>query len=108
MVITLWRRRNRCWAAMSIQTLGRRTASILRYRLVRRDLLGAGAPGLLPFRQRRHGRAGGACRNRRFALLVTAAEADIGTPLPQRHPALRWIVFLLLTARLADFGLPRH
>src|SRR5205085_5444149 len=100
MVITLWRRRNRCWAAMSIQTLGRRTASILRYRLVRRDLLAAGAPGLLPFRQRRHRPAGGACRNGRFALLVTAAEADIGKPLQPRHPALLRMILLAATTRL--------
>ena len=54
MVVTLWRRCNRCRASMSVQTLGSRTSRILGYRLTRLVLVGACAPGLL--RQRRHRR----------------------------------------------------
>ena len=102
MVVTLWRRRNRCRASMSVQTLGSRTSRILGYRLTRLVLVGACAPGLL--RQRRHRRARAACRNRRLALFVAAAKADIGKPLQQRHPALLRMVFLDIAAGLPDLG----
>ncbi len=104
MVVALWRRRHRCRASMRVQTLGRRTTRILRYRLVRCDLFGA--PGLL--RHRRHGRAGAAGRDRRLAVFVAAAKADIGKPLQQRQPALLRMVVLDLAAGLPDFGLRRH
>ena len=40
MVVALWRRGNRCGAAMDVQTLRRRTFCILRYRVLIRHLLG--------------------------------------------------------------------
>ena len=43
MVVALWRRGNRCRAAMSVQTLRRRALCVLRYRVVIRcHLLGDG------------------------------------------------------------------
>src|SRR3954447_21536078 len=76
MVVTLWRRGNRCRAAMDVQTLRRRTLGILRYRIVIRHLLGDIALRLA-LRQRRHRRSGGAGRDRRLGLFVATAEADI-------------------------------
>jgi hypothetical protein len=83
MIVALWRRRNRCRPTVRIETLRRRTARILRYRIMSCHLLGNGA--LRPaFRERRHlahGRTGGTCRDRRLAVLVATAETDIGQPL---------------------------
>ena len=42
MVVALWRRGNRCRAAMDVQTLRRRALCVLRYRIVIRHLLGDG------------------------------------------------------------------
>src|SRR5690242_13223041 len=107
MVVTLWRRRNRRRTAMHVQALRRGTAGILRYRLARCDLLRHGLlrPAL---RQRRHCGTGGAGCDRRLALFVTTAEADIGEALEQRQAALRRRLLLDLTASLAKLGLGRH
>ena len=108
MVVALWRRGNRCRAAMDVQTLRRRAFCVLRYRLlIRRHLLGDGTLRLA-LGQRRHRRTGGAGRDRRFGLFVAAAEADIGEPLQQRQPGLLRMLFLGLAAGLPDFGLRRH
>src|SRR5689334_15893046 len=107
MVVALWRRGNRCWAAMDVQTLRRRTTGILRYRLIPRHLLGDAALRLA-LRQRGHRRTGGTGRDRRLGLFVAAAEADIGKTLEQRQPGLLRGLFLGLAAGLADFGLGRH
>src|SRR5689334_23083164 len=112
MIVTLWRWRNRRGAPMGIQALRLWTTRIFRYRLIGRNLLGNAALRLA-FRQRRHGRhrghrrTGGAPRDRRLALFVAAAEADIGEPLQQRQPALRMLL-LGLAASLANLGLGRH
>ena len=42
MVVALWRRGNRCRAAMDVQTLRRRALCVLRYRILIRHLLGDG------------------------------------------------------------------
>src|SRR5437764_1185409 len=111
MVVALWRRRNRGRAAMGVQTLWRRALCVLRYRLmIRRHLLGDGTLRLAigQRRQRRHGRTGGAGRDRRLGLFVAAAEADIGEPLQQRQLGLLRVLLLGLAAGLPDFGLRRH
>src|SRR5438445_7732999 len=111
MVVALWRRGNRCRAAMDVQTLRRRAFCVLRYRLViRRHLLGDGTLRLAirQRRQRRHRRTGGAGRDRRLGLFVAAAEADIGEPLQERELGLLRVLFLGLAAGLPDFGLRRH
>ena len=105
MVVALWRRGNRCRAAMDVQTLRRRTSCILRYRLIR-HLLGH-RPLRLAFgqrRQRRHRRSRGARLDRRLGLFVAAAEADIGQPLQQRQPGLLRVLLLSFSARLPDNG----
>src|SRR3954451_5414530 len=104
MVVSLWRRRNRCGAAMGVETLRRRPAGILRHRFAGCDLLRDG-PLRLALRQRRQCRAGGSGRDRRFALLVATAESDIGEALEQRQPGLLRRLVLDLTAGLANLGL---
>src|SRR6202166_5424808 len=104
MIVALWRGSNRCRAAVSVQSLWRRPAGILRYRLMGRDLLRDRALRL-PFRQRRHRRhrrTRGAGRDRRLGLLVAAAEADIGEALQERHPGLLRMLLLRITASLPD------
>src|SRR5258708_34809104 len=91
MVVTLWRWRHRCRAAVGIQALRRGPARILRYRIVGCDLLRYAALRLT-VRQRRHGRTPAAARNRRFHVVVAPAEADIGEALQQGHSFLRVIV----------------
>ena len=90
---------------MTVQTLRRRTPSIFRYRLVGSQLVVALG---LALRERRHRGAGGAGGDRRLALLIAAAEADVGKALQQGKAALVWMLFLRLTAGLANFGLSRH
>src|SRR6201999_842275 len=85
MVVALWRCSNRRRTAMGVQSLRRWTARILRYGLVGRDLFGHGALGRLAFGQRRHRRTRRPSGDRRLALLVAAAEADIGEALQQRQ-----------------------
>src|SRR5689334_5826388 len=113
MVITLWRGGNRCRAAMAVQTLRRRTASILRYRLVGCDLVPDTALAGLAVGNRRHGRSCGAGCDWRLALFITPAEADIGQPLQERQAILLRMLFLrfaagLLPPCLPDLGLSRH
>src|SRR5256885_8627343 len=108
MVVALWRRGNRCRAAMDVQTLRCRAFCVLRYRLViRGHLLG---DGTLPLAvgQRRHRRPGGPGPDRRLALFVAAAQADIGEALQQRELGLLRVLFLGVAAGLPDFGLRRH
>jgi ribosomal protein L35 len=83
MIVALWRRRNRCRAAMEIKALRRGTTGIFRNRVVRRHLLGNGAlrPALGERRHLFHGRSGGSRRDRRLGLLVTPSEANIGQTL---------------------------
>src|SRR5436190_18168836 len=103
MVVALWRRRNRCLAAMDVEPLRRRPLlGVFRHRFGGGDLLGQATAGFA-FRQRRHGRAGGAGRDLRLALLVAAAETDIGEPMQQRRPALLRMVLLVMGP--ADLGL---
>src|SRR5579883_212895 len=107
MVVSLWRRGNRCGAAMGVQTLRRGTARILRYRLTACDLL-LHAALRAALGKRRHGRTGGTGCDRRLAFLLTTAEADIGEALQQRQLALLRMVLLGLTPSLANLGLGRH
>ena len=107
MVVALWRRRNRCGAAMDVQALRRRPTSILRYRFASRDLL-RDAALRLAFGQRRHRghrRTRRPGRDRRLILLVATAEADIGQALEQRQPGLLRGLFLDLAAGLTNFGI---
>src|ERR1700760_1827981 len=109
MVIALWRCSNRRWSAVTVQSLGGRPTSVLRYWFICRDLLGHRALGGLAFRQRRHRRAGGAGRDRRLAFLVAATEANIGKALQQRQPSLlRMLLCRRLAAGLANLGLRGH
>src|SRR5439155_17817221 len=94
-----------------VQTLRCRAFCVLRYWLViRHHLLGDGTLRLAigQRRQRRHRRPGGAGRDRRLALLVAAAQADIGEALQQRELGLLRVLFLGVAAGLPDFGLRRH
>src|SRR5689334_14505767 len=106
MIVALWRWCNSCRAAMDVQTLRGRTTSVLRYRLIRRDLLGDGALSL-PLRQWRHGRTCGPRRDRRLGLLVAAAKPDIGKSLQQRQARLLRMILLGLAAGVADLCLSR-
>src|SRR6516165_11025299 len=92
---------------MAIQTLRRRPPSIFRYRLAGRQLVGDRTLGLA-LRQGWHRRSGGAGGDRRLAILIAAAEADVGEALQQGEAALVWVLLLRLTAGLANFGLSRH
>src|SRR5437764_14960254 len=107
MVVALWRLGNRCRAAMGIQTLRRRTPSILGYRLIACHLL-SNRTLRLALGQWGHRRTGGAGRDRRLGLFVAASEADIGQPLQQRQPGLLRMLLLDLAAGLPDFGLGGH
>ena len=94
MVVALWRRGNRCRAAMGVQTLRRRTPGILRHRLVIRHLLGDRCAAACVPAAAAHRRTGGAGRDRRLGLFVAAAEADIGQTLQQRQPGLLRMVLV--------------
>src|SRR5690349_22634282 len=104
MVVTLWRWCNRCGAAVLVETLRGRPASILRYRLIPGDLLlDRTLGGGLAFGQRRHRGHGGTRRagcDRRLVLLVAAAEPDIGQPLQQRQAGLLRVLLLRFTPGL--------
>src|SRR5690348_10157420 len=101
MIVALWCGRNRRWTAVAVQALRRRPAGVFRDRLVVRDLFRHAALGGLALRQRRHRRTGRAGRDRRLALLVAAAEADIGKPLQERQAGLlRMFLFGRLAAGL--------
>ena len=111
MVVTLWRRCNRCGAAVLVQALRRGTAGILRYRLMCRHLLRDGALRLALRQRRHHGhrRTRGTACHRRLGLFVATAKADIGQALQQGHAALLRVLLLRLAAGLADlisFGVP--
>src|SRR6266446_569552 len=85
MIVALWHWGNRRGPAMDVQTLWRRPPCILRYRLMRCDLLRDRALrlALRKRRHRGHRRAGGTGRDRWLGLFVAAAEADIGQALQQ-------------------------
>src|SRR5437588_4035200 len=103
MVVALWRGCNRCWACISVQTLRCGTSCILRYRLVAHLL----RDGALRFAlgERCHRRARGTGRDRRLALFVATAKADVRQPLQERQPGLLRMLVLGVAAGLPDFGL---
>src|SRR4051812_30569351 len=104
MIVALWRRCNRGRTAMGVQSLWRRPAGILRYRLAGRDLLRDAALrlALRQRRHRRHRRTGSPRRDRRLGFFVATAEADIGKALQQRHPGLLRMLVLDFAASLPD------
>src|SRR5262249_9277598 len=104
MVVTLWRRCNRCRAAMHVQALRRRAAGIFGHRLVCRGLL---RPLGLAFGRRRHCWAGTARRDRWLVLLVAPAQAHIGETLEQRQARLLRGLPFRFAAGLPDFGFGR-
>src|SRR5262249_32467080 len=106
MVVSLWRRRNRCRATMAVQSLRSRAARILGYRLIRCDLVLNRALRRLALGQRRHRRTGCTRCNRRLAFLISAAKADIGETLQERKTGLlRMLLLGGLAAGLAELGL---
>src|SRR3569623_3407591 len=81
-----WSRRS--WTAVLVETLRRGTATVLRHRLAHVRRIRALRLALGKRRHGRHGRTRGTGGDRRFAVLVAAAEADIGETLQQRGPGL--------------------
>ncbi len=98
MVVALWRRRNRCRTAMSVQTLRSRAASHIRIpALVRRDLLGDAA-GRLALGQRRH-REASPEPEARAAIGGSVSSSrrprpTLAEPLQQRQPGLLRMLLL--------------
>ena len=110
MVVSLWRRGNRCRAAMGVQTLRRGTPRILGYRLVGCHLLGDGALRLALGQRRQRAIAGPEAR---AAIGGSVSSSRRPRPTLARRCSSDSRVFCgcsssALAAGLPDFRLGRH